>query len=244
MRNAVSCHAGRTARTWTILVLAAACLAGAATAQQPGDQQADIIPVGWAKLCRKFIETSTDKNGKESKKDLNICLTKNETIYASTGKLRSSAAIRQVDGEAKQHLIVTVPLEMDLRSGLRAAVFPKDIWEKTQKGGQLSKADEAKLKPVMLVYTQCTPTGCDAELEATPQLINDLTTGGALMVFAFTAPGVPVSFPVPLAGFNQAYAEAPMSDEQYNAARRKLMQQIQQKQELKGVIVVPKQLRP
>jgi invasion protein IalB len=238
-------------------VLGAACLAGAAAAQQPapkkapavapadqGGQQADIVPVGWVKLCRKYTATSTNKDGKEQNQDLNICLTKNETIYVNSGKVLSSAAIRQINGEPKQHLMVTVPLGMDLRPGMRATVFPKDIWEKSQKGGQVNKADEAKLKPLTLVYTQCHPDGCDGELEVTPQLINDFMTGGALMLFAFNTAGAPVPFPVPLAGFDKAYAGAPMEDQSYNEGRRKLMRQIEQQQEIRGTIVVPKQLRP
>src|SRR5882724_2162719 len=105
-------------------VLGAACLAGAAAAQQPaprgapadrGGQQADIAPLGWAKLCRNYVSTTTHKSGKEEKQDLNICLTKNETVYINTGRVVSSAAIRQIASEAKQHLMVTVPLEINLK---------------------------------------------------------------------------------------------------------------------------------
>jgi invasion protein IalB len=240
MAGRIGCAAG----------LAAICLAGAAAAQQlapksaPATEQADIAPIGWVKLCRKYIAVTVAKDGKEEKKDLNICLTKNETIYINSGRVLSSAAIRQIDGDAKQHLMVTVPLEMNLKSGVRATVFPKATWEKQQKGEQLSKADEASLKPLALVYTQCHPAGCDAELEATPQLINELMTGGALMLFAFSAAGAPVPFPVPLAGFDKAYTAAPMTEQTYNDARRKVMRQIEQQQEIKGTIVVPKQLRP
>ena len=208
------------------------------------DQQADVIPTGWVKLCRSFTATSTNKDGKEEKQDLNICLTQNEALYANSGKVRYSAAIRQIDGQAKQHLMVTVPLGMTLRSGMRATVFPKDIWEKTQKNEKLGKIDEAKLKPLTLVYTQCHPAGCDSELETTPQLINDMMTGGALMLFAFNSAGVSVAFPVPLANFNKAYSEPPMTDKNYNDGRRRLMLQIEQQQTIKGTIFVPKQLRP
>jgi invasion protein IalB len=255
MRDVVSYRTGRIARASALLVLAATCLGGAATAQQPApkkapavasvgqdDQDAGIIPLGWVKLCRKYTATSKQKDGKEDAKDLNICLTKNETIFAGSGRMRSSAAIRQIDGDPKRYLMVTVPLEMDLRSGLRAAVFPKDVWEKTQKGGQLSKAEEAKLKPLSFVYTQCHPGGCDGELDAT-QLISELTTGGGLMVFAFRTADVPIPFPIPLDGFNKAYAEAPISDAKYDEIRRKLRQQTGQP-DIRGTIVVPKQLRP
>jgi invasion protein IalB len=232
-------------------LLGAACLAGAAAAQQPSpkkapaaqaDPQGEIVPIGWAKLCRQYTASAKNKDGKEESQNLNICLTKNETIYILSGKMRSSAAIRQIDGDPKLHLMVTVPLEMNLRSGLRATVFPKDIWERTQKGTQISKADEAKLKPLALVYTQCTPAGCDGEIEATPQLIDEMMTGGALVIFAFNPDGTPAVFPVPLGGFEKAYKEAAMSDKNYNDARRRLMLQIEQQQEIKGTIVLPKQL--
>jgi invasion protein IalB len=156
--------------------------------------------------------------------------------------VRSSVAIRQIDNEAKLYLMVTVPLELNLKPGVRAAVFPKAIWEKSQKGEQLSKADEAALKPLNLVYTQCHPAGCDAEGEATPQLISELKSGGGLMLFAFNASGRPDPYPVPLAGFAKAYADPPMTEQSYNDTRRKLMRQVEQQQEIRGTIVLPKKL--
>ena len=48
-------------------LLGAACLAGAAAAQQPAprkapaaqaDQQGEIIPIGWAKLCRGYTAST------------------------------------------------------------------------------------------------------------------------------------------------------------------------------------------
>jgi hypothetical protein len=67
-------------------------------------------------------------------------------------------------------------------------------------------------------------------------------TGGGLVVLAFNPDGAPVAFPVPLAGFEKAYKEAAMTELSYNNARRRLMLQIEQQQELKGTIVLPKQL--
>src|SRR5262249_42772540 len=79
-------------------------------------------------------------------------------------------------------------------------------------------------------YTICHPAGCTAEVEATPELLNDLRTMGGLVVFAINAGGQPVGFPVPLVGFEQAYTGSPVDNKQYGEARRALMQQIAQRQ--------------
>jgi len=50
------------------------------------------------------------------------------------------------------------------------------------------------------------------------------------VVFAINAGGQPVGFPVPLVGFEQAYAGGPVDNKQYGEARRALMQQIAQRQ--------------
>ena len=68
-------------------------------------------------------------------------------------------------------------------------------------------------------------------MEATPELINDLKTGGGLVVFAINAAGAPVGFPVPLVGFEQSFAGAPVDNKQYGEARRALMQQIAARQQ-------------
>jgi invasion protein IalB len=139
-----------------------------------------------------------------------------------------SAAVRQVEGQDKQHFMVMVPLGMMLQAGMRATLYPKDAWEKVQKN---EKVDETKLKAVKLAYTLCHPAGCTAEMETTPDLLNDLKVGGGLVVFAINAGGAPVGFPVPLTGFDQSYAGAPVDNKQYGEARRALMQQIAARQQ-------------
>src|SRR5262245_9168739 len=123
--------------------------------------------------------------------------------------------------------MVMVPLGIMLQPGMRATLYPKDLWEKAQKN---EKIDESKLKPVSLAYTLCHPAGCTAETEATPDLLNDLKKGGGLMIFAINAAGAPAAFPVPLVGFEQSYAGAPVDSQKYSEARRTLMQQIAQRQ--------------
>ena len=182
----------------------------------------------WVKLCEMAVGIAKDKDGKEEKKELNICLTHHERLDGNTGMVLVSAAVRQVEGQDKQHFMVMVPLGMMLQAGMRATLYPKDAWEKVQKN---EKVDESKLKAIKLAYTLCHPAGCTAEMEATPELLTDLKTGGGLVVFAINAGGAPVGFPVPLSGFDQSYAGAPVDNKQYGEARRALMQQIAARQQ-------------
>jgi invasion protein IalB len=197
-------------------------------AAAPKDAPAQASQSAWVKLCERAVGVGKDKDGKEEKKELNICLTHHERLDGNTGMVLVSAAVRQVEGQDKQHFMVMVPLGMMLQAGMRATLYPKDAWEKVQKN---EKVDESKLKAVKLVYTLCHPAGCTAEMEATPELLNDLKAGGGLVVFAINAGGAPVGFPVPLTGFDQSYAGAPVDNKQYGEARRALMQQIAARQQ-------------
>jgi invasion protein IalB len=182
----------------------------------------------WVKLCEKATAVTKDKDGKEDKKDLNICLTHHERLDGNSGMILVSAALRQIDNQEKQHFMVMVPLGMMLQPGMRATLFPKEMWEKVQKNEQV---DDSKLKAVRLTYTLCHPAGCTAEIETTPEFLNDLKTNGGLLVFAINAVGQPVVFPVPLQGFTQANSGGPVDAKTYSEARRQLMMQIAQRQQ-------------
>jgi len=227
------------------LALGLAGIAGTADAQQPpaakkpaaapaqkgAPAAASAPPAGaqsaWVKLCEKANAVTKDKDGKDEKKEVSICLTHHERLDGNSGMVLVSAAVRQIDGQDKQHFMIMVPLGMLIQPGMRASIYPKDQWELVQKN---EKVDEAKLKGIKLGYTLCHPAGCTAEVEATAELINDLRTSGGLVVFAINAGGQPVGFPVPLVGFEQAYAGGPVDNKQYGEARRALMQQIAQRQ--------------
>jgi len=195
---------------------------GAPAAAAPAAQQS-----AWVKLCEKAATVAKDKDGKDEKKEVNICLTHHERLDGNTGMVLVSAAIRQVEGVDKQAFMVMVPLGMMLPPGMRASIYPKEAWEKAQKN---EKIDETKLKQLKLSYTLCHPAGCTAEMEASPELLGDLKTAGGLVVLAINAGGQTVGFPVPLNGFEQAYAGAPVDNKQYGEARKALMQQIAQRQ--------------
>jgi invasion protein IalB len=182
----------------------------------------------WVKLCEKANAIAKDKDGKEEKKEINICLTHHERLDGNTGMVLVSAAVRQVENQDKQHFMVMVPLGMLIQPGMRASIYPKDLWEQAQKN---EKVDETKLKGLKFGFTLCHPAGCTAEVEASPELLTDLKTAGGLVIFAINAGGQPVGFPVPLVGFEQAYAGPPVDNVQYGEARRQLMQQIQQRQQ-------------
>jgi invasion protein IalB len=200
--------------------------APAAPAQKGAAAPAEGSQSAWVKLCEKATAV-TKKDGKEEKKDLNICLTHHERLDGNTGMVLVSAAVRQIESQDKQHFMVMVPLGMLVQPGMRATVYPKDAWEKVQKQ---EKVDESKLKVIKLAYTLCHPAGCTAETELTADLLNDLKTGGGLVVLAINAGGAPVGFPVPLVGFDGSYSGSPVDAKLYSEARKALMQQIAERQ--------------
>jgi invasion protein IalB len=242
LQRAAAGRIGRTGIVGTALALALAGFTGSAWAQEKEKKKekapaaapaakgapADGSQSAWVKLCEKANVVGKDKDGKEEKKEFNICLTHHERLDGNTGMVLVSAAVRQVEGQDKQHFMIMVPLGMMIQPGMRAAVYTKDLWDKVQKN---EKIDESKLKPIRLTYTLCHPGGCTAELEATPELITDMKAGGGIMVLAINAGGQPVAFPVPLNGFDTSFAGPPIDNQKYTEARRQLMQQIAQRQQ-------------
>jgi invasion protein IalB len=238
-------RAGRAVFAATALLIALAVGAGSAAAQQPkkGPEKAPAPAAqkqdkggqpaqageqsAWVKLCDKAAMVVKDKDGKDSKKEMNVCLTHHERIDGNTGMILVSAAVRQIEGQEKQMFMAMVPLGMILPAGMRAAIYPKEQWEQLQKQ---EKIDESKLKVVQLNYVLCHPGGCTAELEATPELLNLLKTAGGVTFFTINAAGAPVAFPVPLTGFAQAYAGPPADTKKYAEARKRLAQQIAERQ--------------
>lgn len=196
-----------------------------------GQEQAKGAPQGqqsaWVKLCEKATIPTKDKDGKEAKEDKNICLTHHERLDGNSGMVIVSAAIRQVEGSDKQHLMIMVPLGMAIPPGVRAAVYTKELWEKAQKN---EKIDDKLLKPIELKYSLCHPAGCTAEAEAPKDLVDAMKAGGGMMVLALNAGAQPVGFPVPLIGFPEAHSGAPVDNKAYAQARGQLMAQIRQRQ--------------
>ncbi len=182
----------------------------------------------WVKLCEKAPFNHKDKDGKDVKEEKNICLTHHERLDGSTGMVMVSAAIREIEGSDKKSLMIMVPLGMALPPGLRAAVYTKDQWAKAAKN---EKIDEKSLKPVALRFSLCHAAGCTAEVEATSEIVEQMKTGGGIMVIAMNAGAQPIGFPVPLDGFAEAYAGKPVDNKEYAKARGQLMAQIRERQQ-------------
>lgn len=181
----------------------------------------------WVKLCEKAPLVKKDKEGKEVKEEKNLCLTHHERLDGNTGMVLVSAAIREVEGQEKKSLMVMVPLGMAIPPGIRAAVYTKEQWGAVSKN---EKVDDKLLKPVELKFSLCHPAGCTAETEATADIIEQMKTGGGMMVVAMNANAQPIGFPVPLDGFSDAYAGPPIDNKAYADARSQLMKQIRERQ--------------
>lgn len=181
----------------------------------------------WVKLCEKAPMRVANQDGTAKAEEKEICLTHHERLDGNTGMVIVSAAIRKIEGEDQESLMIMVPLGMALQPGVRAAVYSKDMWEKAQKKEEI---DESQLKPVSLKYTLCHPAGCTAEVEATGDFLKEMETGGGLMVLAINAAGQPVGFPVPLTGFKTTHDGQPVDNKLYATERGKLMTQIRERQ--------------
>lgn len=220
------------------LAVAASVLSSAAMAQAPAPKAAAPAAAAagaaaasqsaWVKLCEKGSVMAKDKDGKDVKEDHTICLTHHERIDSQTGIVLVSAAVRQVDEGKNPLLMIMVPLGMAIPPGVQVGVYPKDMWDKIQKG---EKVDDSKLTPIKMGYILCHSAGCTGEVDATPEMINDLKTNGGIIVYAISGNGQPVAFPIPLVGFDGAYAGAPADNQEYSKQRRALMQQIAENQQ-------------
>jgi invasion protein IalB len=193
----------------------------APAAAAPAAAQAE--PVMWVKLCEKAPVLTKDKDGKDVRAEKGICLTHHERLDGNTGMVLVSAAIRQVEDQEKQHLMVMVPLGMALQPGLRATVYSKELWDKAQKN---EKVDDAKLTPIKLNFSLCHPAGCTAEIDLTKEIVDQLRGNAGVMIFAINANGQVIAFPVPLSGFSKALDGPAADNAEYTKQRRVLMEQI------------------
>ena len=194
---------------------AAAAAAPAASAAAPAGNQSS-----WVKLCDKVTTAGKDKDGKDTKTEKNVCATFHDTIDANSGMTVVSAAVREVEGQPKPDVQVTVPLGMIIPAGARVSVLTTEQSDKLKKGEEI---DVKSVKQVDLKFTACLPNGCTAELEAPDDVLAQMKTGGALLVRSVYVSGQPFSVPVPLAGFDKAFTGKAVDNDVYKKARTEMM---------------------
>jgi invasion protein IalB len=156
----------------------------------------------WVKLCMKSDQT----NNKE------ICLTNHEGLEPNTGMVLIAAAVRKVEGEEKQQLLVRVPTAY-------ALVIPAGVQIKIDDG-----------QPIQLQYMICFPTSCQVQLELTKELFDSMRKGKQMVVAAMNIQQKTMGFPVPLTGFAKAYDSAPVDSAKYEESRRQLMEVFRKRQ--------------
>lgn len=219
-----------TAQTQPKTAPKAAPAAPAAPAAAAPAAGAPAKQVFWVKLCEKTQVPVPGKDGKAAAEEKNICLTHHERLDGNSGMVIVSAALRQVEGSDKQHLMVMVPIAIGVAipPGLRLAVYDKPTWEKAAKN---EKIDDKALKPIDLKYTLCHPTGCTAEIEATKDMVDNLKTGGGIVILAMNGAAQPVPFSIPLEGFSTAQAGAPADGKLYSEQRQRFFQELRVRQE-------------
>lgn len=172
---------------------------------QPKPAQAKKKPQNtWVKLCQDQQSVNAGVITKTK-----ICLTHHERLSAANGRVLVSVAIRNIQRQDKEALMVLVPLGVALAPGLQVIVDDN--------------------KPVPLKFSFCHVGGCSAEAEATKEIVANLKKGNQLKVLAINNAGKTIAFPVPLTGFTKAYDGGPVDAKKYHEARKKLMALIQKR---------------
>jgi invasion protein IalB len=180
----------------------------------------------WVKLCDKIkVKTKPEKDAVPE--DKTLCSTMFEAIESNTGQLIVSVGLQEIEGAPKQVLAVMVPLGVVIPGGVKLAAYNADQWAKAAKNEKIELKD---LKTSDLKFAHCMPVGCTAEAQATPEMLEMLKTNAGLAVLAIWANGNQFTVPVPLTGFAEAHGGKPVDKETYQANRKKLMEQIIQRQ--------------
>ena len=157
----------------------------------------------WVKLCMRNEQTQNKE----------ICLINHEGLEPNTGMVLIAAAVRKVEGEEAQQLLIRVPTAY-------ALVIP---------AGVELKVDEQP--PIKLQYAICFPTSCQVQLEVTKELMENMRKGKQMVVAAMNIQQKTMGFPVPLAGFSKAYDGPPVDSVKYEESRRQLMEMFRKRQQ-------------
>jgi len=171
--------------------------------------------VFWVKICGKTqVPDPAAKDPKTAKPiDKGFCITQQERLDGNTAAVLVSAAIREDDGVNKKGLLVTVPASVIIPAGVRIAFD--------------DEKDEKKF--VALPYQICLPAGCTAEIEATPELIDQMNKAKVMTVYAINIQGFAVPLKLQMGGFTTAMSGKPIDAAKYFNARKNMIMDIQER---------------
>ena len=173
--------------------------AGGTTTAAPAQGTEDA----WVKLCMRNEQTQNKE----------ICLINHEGLEPNTGMVLIAAAVRKVEGEQSQQLLIRVPTAY-------ALVIPAGV--------ELKIDDQ---QPIKLQYAICFPTSCQVQLELTKELMESMRKGKQMVVAAMNIQQKTMGFPVPLNGFSKAYDGPPVDSAKYEESRRQLMEMFRKRQQ-------------
>jgi invasion protein IalB len=164
----------------------------------------------WSKLCTKNEQTGNKQ----------VCLVEHWGIDPEVGIVLGTAAVRSVEGEDKQNLLVTLTTNYSLALPLGVHIEIDDS------------------EPISLQYVVCFGTNCQAQSELTKENFDKMRKGKQMVVSAITVQGQKMSFPATLTGFGMAYDGPPTDIAKYEEAARQLMEKSRQRRiELTNKIV-------
>jgi invasion protein IalB len=156
----------------------------------------------WVKLCLKNEQTGNKQ----------VCLVNHEGLEPNTGMVLVAAAVRTIEGEDKQHLLVRLPTAYSL-------IMPAGV--------QIKIDDD---EPIQLQYAVCFPTSCQVQMELTKEMFEKMRKGKQMVVAAMNMQQKAMAFPVPLTGFSKTFDGPPVDNAQYEAARRAMMEKFRERQ--------------
>jgi invasion protein IalB len=133
----------------------------------------------------------------------------------------AAAVLIEKSGDQKKTLSVTLPTSVDRDRGASIAI------------------DQAQPSP--RPFTLCRANGCVADYEVDPKLMDQLTRGSELRVSGFDQAGMPLSIPLPLAGFAAANQGPPTQPQVFEESQVKLREELERRKQASDAACDPPQ---
>ena len=150
----------------------------------------------------KYCMKGQDANAKE------VCFIGKDGRIES-GQTVVAAVIIEPKGEPKKILRVTLPLGMALVQGTRIVIDSN--------------------APAQSPFVACFQNGCMSDYDFTPEMVASMKKGTNLFVQAIQVSGAPVTLPLPLAEFAQAYDGPPTDPKVFEENQKKLQEELQKR---------------